>query len=167
MRVEYTPECLDALREQEEILRFERFGAVEALSLGNIIAELALEYDRGVSAAIIREADSLTLFAYSMDDKAPRNFTFIDGKRKTAVACGHCSLWAYVEHELNGAWEKLFNQSPPYILSGGAFPIRVQDAWTATLAVSGLHNGKDHELVVRALSRMLGRTVPDFPGVMV
>lgn len=44
---------------------------------------------------------------------------------------------------------------------GGAFPIRVGDAWVATLAVSGLHEGKDHELCVRALARALGRALDE------
>ena len=34
-------------------------------------------------------------------------------------------------------------------------------------SLGGLHEGKDHELVIRALSEALGRSAPPFPGVLV
>ena len=37
---------------------------------------------------------------------------------------------------------------------------RVGGEWVATLCVSGLHDGKDHELAVRALEAELGVTAP-------
>jgi uncharacterized protein (UPF0303 family) len=37
----------------------------------------------------------------------------------------------------------------------------------ATLSVSGLHEGKDHELAVRALAQALGREVPAFPAAAI
>ena len=55
--------------------------------------------------------------------------------------------------------------------AGGAFPIRVGDDRVATLAVSGLHDGLDHELCVRALATDLdlsyGIDVPvyDYPAI--
>ncbi|MDR6724403.1 uncharacterized protein (UPF0303 family) [Paenibacillus amylolyticus] len=52
---------------------------------------------------------------------------------------------------------------PQYIPTGGAFPICVHDEWFATLALSGLHEGRDHELVVRALSIALQKKIPMFP----
>ena len=53
---------------------------------------------------------------------------------------------------------------PEILPAGGVFPLRVQGEWTATLMISGLHDGKDHELAVRSLSRVLGVDVPEFPG---
>ena len=163
----YTPECLEALRQQEDILQYERFGSAEALALGNITAKLALSYDRGVGVRITRERDGLDLFRYMMDDKAERNLGFMEAKRQAALESGHCSLWPYVEHAINGAWQELIDAAPDVLSCGGAFPIRAGGEWAATIAVSGLHEGKDHELVVRALSEALGRSVPPFPGVLV
>ena len=162
-----TPECLDALREQEERLQFQEFSCEEALALGNAVADLAREYDRGISVSIVRESDDLVLFQYAMDDKTPKNLLYMEGKRKAAKLSGHCSLWPYVEHELTGAWQEMVAQVPEVLPVGGAFPIRVNGEWVATLMVSGLHEGKDHELAVRALSRVLQKEVPDFPGVAV
>jgi uncharacterized protein (UPF0303 family) len=158
-----TPHCLEVLQQQETILQYEQpFGSKEALRLGNIAAELATEYDRGVGISITRERDGLVLFQYVMDDKALRNLGFMEGKRQTALSCGHSSLWTYVEHAVSG--EPLPPPSANFVPSGGAFPIRVQGEWVATLSISGLHEGKDHELAVRALSQALGRNVPVFPA---
>ena len=156
----------DVILAQEEALRYpERFGADEALGLGCALAAEARDFDRGVTAVITREDDGMVLFSWSMDDKAPRNAVFAEGKRAAARLCGHASLMCYVEHELDGGWAELFDalSAPPapgatlVCPVGGAFPIRVGDVWVATLAVSGLHAGKDHELCVRALARALGR----------
>lgn len=121
------------------------FGAEEALELGLIVCRLARGYERGVSARIFREPDGLLLFGWSMDDKTPKNDGYIDWKRRTALACGHSSLWAGLEPD--GA-------AGAGIGAAGAFPIRLAEdgCWVATLVVSGLHDGADHELVVRALS---------------
>ncbi len=164
----------EVLLEQERVLCYpERFGAQEALELGCRIAELAREYDRGITAVITREEDDLTLFEWAQDDKAPRNAAFAAGKRAAAAICGHASLMCCVEHELTGAHDELFRPLgknvegaagphrergtiPVVCPVGGAFPLRVGDDWVATLAISGLHDGLDHELCVRALARALG-----------
>ena len=49
----------------------------------------------------------------------------------------------------------------------GAFPICVGDERVATVCVSGLHEGLDHELIVRGLCKVLGKTVPAYPCVTV
>lgn len=165
------PQTLAALREQERLLRYpERFGAHEALELGCAIAALAEDYDRGIGVRIYREEDDLVLFQWMMDDKAARNLTFIEGKRRAALTCGHCSLWAYADHEVSGAWNELFDPASGACPVGGAFPVRLAAGeWVATVSLSGLHEGKDHELVVRALCHMLGKQygvdVPVYPGV--
>jgi uncharacterized protein (UPF0303 family) len=161
----YTPAGLEALQQQEEQLQYERFGSAEALCLGNIAAQLATEYDRGVGIAITRESDGLVLFQYMMDDKAPRNLGFMEGKRRAALACGHSSLWAYVEPVTRGAQPP--KPEPGFVPTGGAFPIRAKGEWVATLSVSGLHEGKDHELAVRALAQALGRKAPPFPAAAI
>lgn len=161
------PEYLDILKVQEEQLQFKKFGSTEALTLGNAVAELAWEYDRGISVAIVREQDDMILFSYSMDDKKKRNLDFMQAKRRAAKLSGHCSLWPYVEHELTGRWQEIIDQVPEILPVGGAFPIRAENNWVATLMISGLHEGKDHELAVRSLSSVLGVEVPEFPGIAV
>lgn len=162
-----TPTTLETLSEQERILRYPKvFGAREALALGNAIAELASDYDRGVTAKITRESDGMVLFAWSMDDKAPRNYGFAEGKRAAALESDHASVYPQVAAVLEGRAEQLFSRAPEVLPSAGAFPIRVGDEWVATVVVSGLHEGRDHELVVRALERVLDAQAPALTTVV-
>ena len=169
----------EVLLAQETALTYPRsFGSEEAFDLGRAVREIARDYDRGIACEVVRESDGLILFAWAQDAKAPRNYRFCAGKRAAALRCGHASLMCYVEHELDGSWDELFqaverrkrnmadadesNQTESEELIypvGGAFPIRVGDdgAWVATLAISGLHEGLDHEFCVRALSAALGK----------
>ena len=156
-------ESLRVLEKQEELLVYpDKFGADEALELGNRIAELSKEYDRGISVKIVREKDEMTLFSFARDDKAPRNEGFMDRKRNAALSCGHSSLYAYAAHEVKGDFGDFFEEGSECLASGGAFPIRVNDEWIATVMVSGLHEGLDHELVVRGLSEVLKKEVPAY-----
>jgi len=167
----YDQGCIDALVEQERLLRYERFGSTEAFELGAATVALAPEYNRGFSVTITRESDGLVLFSWSADDKAPRNVRFMEGKRLAAKGCGHASLYAYVEHAMNGAHEPWFDETTPEVPAGGAFPLRAGNDWVATISVSGLHEGQDHEVAVRALCATLGLAygtdAPVFPGVPV
>ncbi len=163
--------ALAVLEAQEQALAYPAsFGAADALELGCAIARRAWEYDRGVTVEIVRACDGMQLFVWSMDDKAPRNFTFTAGKRKVTEACGHASLWAAVDHAVRGGSAELMDGAAGYCPSGGAFPLRAGDALVATVAVSGLHEGKDHELVVRGLCDARGLTygsdvpVYDYPA---
>lgn len=133
------------IERQEAVLTWPGvFGAAEALDLGCRVARMAGEYDRGVTVRIFRESDGLMLFGWAMDDKAPRNDEFVAWKREQAQKCGHASLWAGLAPEGSG------------IGAAGAFPVRSADGvWVATICVSGLHDGKDHEIAVRALSQAL------------
>ena len=163
-----TPDALDILAEQERVLRYpERFGAAEALALGNRVATLFHEYDRGVTCKITRESDGMQLFAWSNDDKAPRNYDFVEGKRAAALASGHASIWKQLELAVAGRSEELFS-TPGQMPVAGAFPIRVQgsDELVATVVVSGLHEGLDHELVVRALEAELGVSAPALKSII-
>lgn len=160
--IRYRPRDLAILLEQERILCYDRFGSAEALALGNAAAALAGRYDRGVGIRITRESDGLVLFQYMMDDKAPRNLTFMEGKRQAALACGHSSLYAWVAHALDGSFQEVFDAMPRMMPCGGAFPLRAGGQYAATFAVSGLHDGQDHALLVRSLCQALGRDVPAF-----
>lgn len=154
------------LLEQEHALRYEQFGALEALTLGNAVVSCVTDYDRGVMVQIARESDGLVLFQWAADDKAPRNEVFVAAKRAAVELSDGCSLRCYVEYCLDGTWGEMLEHDSAAIFAGGAFPLHVGDELVATISVSGLHEGKDHELVVRALSRALGleygRDVPAY-----
>lgn len=158
---------LDALVEQERLLRYVGgFGSAEALFLGNRIVALSRAYDRGVSVRIARDADDLTLFAWAADDKAPRNDIFINGKIAASRTAGHSSAWCWAKHEQDGSWAEFFDATTPEIPAAGAFPIFSDGARVATACVSGLHEGQDHALVVRALEEELRIEAPRIRWVL-
>lgn len=165
------PQTLAALEEQEAVLRVgDSFGAQDALRLGSAVVELLGEYDREVALSIYRESDGAVLYQWMMDSKGARNVSYIERKRQAALACGHSSLWAWAAHEHDGSCSNLFEAPTVFCPTGGAFPLRTDDgSWVATLSLSGLHEGLDHELVVRALCSVLnkgyGVDVPVYPGV--
>lgn len=165
---QYTPACLEALAVQEEVLQYpQTFGAREALSLGNTIARMVWQgdYDREVAIQITREEDQAVLFQLIMDSKGERNLAFMAAKRGAVQASGHASIWDTVEARIAG--KSAPEASGDYLPVGGAFPIRVKGKWVATLAVSGLHEGQDHALCIRALEQELGVKAPVFPAVLV
>lgn len=148
------------LLDQEHALRYGCFGATEALELGRVAAMLAPGFGEGVSVTITRESDGVVQFQWVADDKDQKNLLFADGKRKAAFKAGHASPWAQLEGTIAGDMSQVWTQVPDEVPACGAFPIRVGDEWVATIAVSGLSNGEDHELIVRALEQALKITVP-------
>lgn len=151
----------ETLVEQERILRYvTTFGAAKALVLGNRVASLAPEHDRGITVQITRESDGMVLFAWSMDDKAPRNYGLATGKRNATLSSGHASPWTQLELLATEAISTNSGNLPEVVPSAGAFPIRVGDEWIATLCVSGLHDGKDHQLSIHALEAEMGVSAP-------
>lgn len=158
----YEEQDLAVLQAQEDLLQYPAFGSAQALVLGNAVAACAADYDREIAVQIVRERDGATLFQYVMDGKSTKNLDYMAGKRAAAKACGHSSLWAWVDHALHGSWQALIDGAPQTLPCAGAFPIRAQGEWVATLCVSGLHEGLDHEIMIRALCRALGREAPAF-----
>lgn len=156
--------AMDVLTEQERLLRYaERFGATEALELGAAAASLASQFDEGYTVTITREVDGEVAFQWLSDGKGARNLMFAAGKRAAALEAGHASPWMQLEAVANDdppeqAWARV----PEVVPSCGAFPIRVGDEWVATIAVSGLHEGLDHEVILQALEQVLGIMAPRF-----
>ena len=154
--------AMDILLEQERVLGYQGgFGAGEALALGEAAVEAAGEFDHGVSVAITRESDDLVLFQWVADDCDEKNLLFANGKRASAKKAGHASPWAQLEAAAEGSdASAVWANVPDEVPACGAFPVRVGDEWVATLAVSGLSDGLDHEVIVRALEKVLDVSVP-------
>ena len=153
-------EALAVLVEQERVLRYESFGSAEALELGVALAGLAPAFGEGVSVTITRESDGVRVFQWVADDKDKRNLLFAEGKRAAAIKAGHAGPWAQIAAASSGDLAGVWDNVPAEVPACGAFPIRVGDEWVATLAVSGLSNGEDHEIILRALEKVLGVEAP-------
>ena len=153
-------EAQEILLEQERVLRFGKFGAAEALALGCAAVELVPAFETGYTVTITRESDGVRMFQWVADDKEERNLLFADGKRHAALKAGHAGPWSQLEGAIAGGVSKVWANVPEEVPACGAFPIRVGDEWVATIGVSGLHEGLDHEVILRALERILGVTAP-------
>lgn len=158
----YNEEDLHKLEQQEKDLSLDEFNSQIAYEIGTVIKETALEYDLPVGIRITRESDGLAVFQYMMDAKKERNIEYMERKRTAVKVTGHSSAWAYVKSRINDGTIT----DGDYLLSGGAFPLYVDGNLEAVVAVSGLHEGKDHELIVRSLEKYMNRKTVVFPKVI-
>ena len=160
----FTQEHLDQLENIEKQLCFSHFNSHDAFELGNMVLKCAEKYQQDIIILIIREDDELPIFQYVMDSKSKKNVQYAYLKRNSVLETGHCSFWKLVHGFVQKqSVEELFkNQSSLPI--GGAFPIYVENKHIATLAVSGLHDGLDHELIIKSLCQYLNREVCKFTG---
>lgn len=166
-RGKFTGADIEALKKQEELLQFESFGSTDALALGMCILRLKIEYPEQIAIFVTRESDQMMIFQYLMDGKKQRNLDFAAGKRNALLTTGHSSLLTLAEACTGTVPEALLAEDKDIIPVGGAFPIYVNGVHTATIAVSGLHEGKDHEIIVRALAEYLDVELPEYKGHLV
>lgn len=163
----YDEACLNILKKQEELLQYNSFSSEDAMELGQIIVQLAREYNGEVAIQIVREKDELVIFQYIMNSKSMRNIRFMEGKRKAALISKHASIYPGIENKVTNKLNPKISYENGSIPVGGAFPIRINNEWIATVLISGLHEGKDHELLVHAISKHLNKVVPDFNKALI
>ncbi len=158
---QYEESDLAILEAQEKLFAMEQLSSKQALEIGNTVVELLEEYDCGISCQIVRESDQTVIFQYVSDDKKERNLKFAQWKHQSIYRFQHSSAWLNIAVHLNPA---MMNAEHPEALpSGGAFPIRNSEGkLIASILVSGLHEGKDHELIIRTLEKATGKTAPVF-----
>lgn len=148
---------LDILLMQEEELQFSSFTSKNALELIIIFNEMSIA---PLSISIYRESDQTVIAQYVSDRKSKRNVSIAAGKRNMSLKCGHSSLYAYCNNSLTGSYEEYRKQAPQYICGAGAFPIRVNDEVVATIAISGLKEGADHDIIIDVLNKYLHKGIP-------
>lgn len=156
----------EVLIEQERILRFPQFGAREALELGQTAIAIIPQFESGYSITITRERDGVRMFQWVDDSKDERNLLFADGKRHSALKAGHAGPWAQLQAAIDGDLSQVWANVPDEVPACGAFPIRVGDEWVATIGVSGLMEGLDHEVILRALEQVLGVKAPRWDALV-
>ena len=150
----YSQTDLDILLKQENDLRYDSFTCEDAFQLGIETIECAKHYDRGIVVRITRELDNLVLFQSVMEEKAERNFTFAEMKHTSVLKHHHSSAYVYVISQMEEGYEPT---------SAGAFPIFLKDGThVATIMVSGLHEGKDHTVIIEALQNKLHISTAQF-----
>jgi uncharacterized protein (UPF0303 family) len=147
---------------QESRLRFDEFGAEVAWALALTLREEALARTAPIVAAIETWAMPLASFALpgaTADnfDWARRKINVVRRFQRSSYALGLVLAQSNRTLADLGALPER-----DYAVHGGAFPIWVRGAGCiGAVAVSGLPQREDHNLVVGALARLLGQDLAD------
>jgi uncharacterized protein (UPF0303 family) len=146
------------LAEMDE-LQFPSFSKDDALDLGLRLVELGRQ--RSHSIAIDITKGEQVLFHAALEGATPDNERWIRAKQRTAVRYEVPSLLVGLRARAAGRLieDNAWFDEKEFAAHGGAFPIYVRGTgMVAAVTVSGLPQKADHELVVEALSDILGRT---------
>lgn len=163
----YTEESLECLEHIEEYFCFEHFDSQDALDFGMLIVKESEKYDDELFVRIIRMEDDLSVFQYVGDRKNQRNIDFAMLKANTVQKTRHCSLWALVKEQVQGGVTSVFCENSNCLPVSGAFPIFVKEEMRAIVAVSGLQEGLDFQVVIDALIKYKNVEVPRFNGRLI
>ncbi|MGH6762220.1 MAG: heme-degrading domain-containing protein [Phyllobacterium sp.] len=152
---------LECIAEQERVLRFPSFNPETAWQLGALLRDFALQQQLPV--AIDVSLHSMPLFYAAMNGSSPDNAQWIRRKRNTVLRLFRSSyaVGLRLAKQQTTLEEKLGLSVADFAAHGGGFPIFIEDTGCiGAVTVSGLPQRDDHNLVVKALAKLLGKTVP-------
>jgi len=153
---------IERVARQEERLRFPGFDANTAWEVGTRIRELAAS--RKLSVAIDIQVNGHLLFFTAMPGTTPDNNDWIRRKRNV-VQHFHRSSYAIgleLRQSQTTLTEKIGVDARDYAPHGGCFPIKLPGTGCiGTIAVSGLPQRADHELIVEVLAEILGQPLAE------
>ena len=148
------------IAEQEAALVFDRFDLTTAWELGSLLRSMAIE--KGLGVAIDVKLHSMPAFYCAMPGTSADNEGWVRRKRNLVLRFFQSSYGigrklAHFQDTVENRW----GLSPAdYAPHGGSFPIRVEGVGCiGAVPVSGLPQREDHNLVVEALARMLGKDI--------
>lgn len=156
MAEDFTP-LLKSLLDEEEQLQFARFTNEMALQIGFAMIEKVKLEDKHVTIDITRNGQQL--FHYAFPDTSADNDHWVRRKSNVAIRFGHSSLYVatYLKSIQKTIQERYFVDPADYAASGGAFPIIVKHVGVVgAIAVSGLSQEEDHNLVTSVIHRFMG-----------
>ena len=151
------PHVLQAIAHQEHTLVFPQFHAEHAWQIGAQLREMALARD----AAVVIDVRTFgrKLFYAAMDNTTPDNARWVERKSRTVEHFRRSSYAIGLTLQQAGATlaDKYGLDLAEFATHGGAFPLRVSGAGViGSVAVSGLAQRDDHQMVVEALCAVLG-----------
>jgi len=143
------------LEAEAESLILDRFDEGQALALGRILVDLAL--DRNLPVVINIRTGHRTLFHAALPGSAPLNELWARRKSNTALQFHLASLAVGTKSRAKGETLARHGLDPAdFADSGGAVPIRVRGTGVVAVAtVSGLPEVEDHQLVVRGIRALI------------
>ncbi|SAK56179.1 heme-degrading domain-containing protein [Caballeronia ptereochthonis] len=151
------PHVLQAIAHQERTLVFPQFHAEQAWQIGSQLREMAVARD----AAVVIDVRTFgrKLFYAALDGTTPDNARWIERKSRTVEHFRRSSYALGLTLQQAGTTlaEKFSLDPAEFATHGGAFPVRVSGAGViGSVAVSGLAQRDDHQMVVEALCAVLG-----------
>lgn len=144
--------------EQEQALRYSSFDPATAWELGSILRNMAIE--RGLSVVIDVHLHAMPVFYCALPGTTADNAAWVRRKRAVALRFFTSSygLGLKLSHQNTTLAEKFGLSDADYATHGGSFPIFVEGTGCiGAVTVSGLPQREDHNMVVEALCRMLGK----------
>ena len=152
-----TSALLDELAAQEERLVFDHFDDDTAWALGVALRKAALGAAHPVAISIRRNGQRL--FHAALAGSSADNDGWLERKCAVVDRYGRSSLRVGEQFRVDGGSFDADARLRPsdYAAHGGAFPILVRGTGcVGTVAVSGLPELEDHQLVVETLEGFLG-----------
>ena len=149
-------ELMDQLVAQESRLVFDAFNEDTAWTLGVALREAALAADLPVAISIRRNGQRL--FHAALPGASSDNDGWLERKCAVVDRYGRSSLRVGEQFRVNGGSFEADSRLDPssYAAHGGAFPVLVRGTGcVGTVAVSGLPQLEDHQLVVDTIESFL------------
>jgi uncharacterized protein (UPF0303 family) len=152
------PHDLLKIAHQEKTLVFPQFDCDRAWQIGSQLREMA--YARGAAVAIDVRMFGRHLFFAALDGTTPNNASWIERKSRTVehFRCSSYAIGLQLQQQGTTLTDKYGLSAADYASHGGAFPLTVAHVGViGSVAVSGLPQRDDHQMVVEALSAVLGK----------
>lgn len=156
-------EDIDRITRQEQALVFSEFNENTAFKLGTWLRRIAENSAWGLTIDI--RDFSRPLFYAATPGTTPENVDWLRRKFNVVKHFHKSSYRVGLEMRLKETTLEMRSglSVADYAAHGGGFPLRVADAGViGCIAVSGLPQRLDHETVVEALCRMLGKEFSDY-----
>ena len=154
-------EDLAILEQQEQILRFASFNPETAWELGCLLRTLLVDCRAGGTVEI--ELAGHLLFACATPTSIPGQADWIRRKRNVVHRFGRSSYAIGLILESNNETLQSRHCLKPadYSAQGGGFPILIEGTGpVGSIVMSGLPQRDDHNLIISALAKLLGKDVP-------
>jgi uncharacterized protein (UPF0303 family) len=153
---------LAVIASQEARLQFPAFDAALGWQLGNRLREAAAA--RGAAVAIDIWLGAQQLFFSAMPGTTPDNADWARRKRNVVLRFHRSSYAVGLElaRRHTTLHDKYGLDARDHAAHGGCFPLHVRGTGcVGSIAVSGLPQREDHELIVTVLGAMLGVPPPE------
>ncbi|WP_291637260.1 heme-binding protein, partial [Clostridium sp.] len=148
---------------QEEMLQFEHFNNQDAWELGQLVVEEI--HKNGIELAVsIRKLNGNIIFQYATDKTNLNNQNWMNRKFNTVLLMERSSLGSSIVSKITKEEVVTHGLSDSqYVFCGGGFPIRIKGSCVvAVITVSNMPHVKDHDFIVKCLSKFLRVTgVPE------